>query len=254
MILAHHLLASLRTNADPEETLRRFYTTVIATIDGIAYTAGHFLGGYYLLENRINCHPNWINVRFEKIFNPVIGRALIQRPTLAKTRLSSPVYTDVDPYELLPGYSEENVEIILDILNDVSSFISKKLPSSKKLGQFIGDPSGVNKLYHSIWSNTLPTWHQLQPAPVTTPQDTRVITDKSYATTLRLYKSAPNFKSTLTLPPMILTKPCISSVHYPMTEKILSGHMNHLTNKHMSLPMFSGFNHTSRIPVLLIIQ
>lgn len=201
MIYAHNLLASLRTNADPEETLRRFYTTVITTVDGIEYTAAHFLGGYYLSDNRVNCHPNWINVRFEKIFNPVIGRALIQRPTLAKTRLSTPTWllqADVDPYELLTCYSEENVEILLDILTDVSSFISTELPSSKKLGQLIGEPYGVNILYHSIWSNTLPTWHQIPPAPMSTPQDTRIISDKAFSSHLRLYKSAPHFKSTLT--------------------------------------------------------
>lgn len=47
----------------------------------------------------------------------------------------------------------------------------------------------------------MPTWHQLFPAPPSTPQDNRIISDESFDSTLRLYKSAPFLKSNLTPPP-----------------------------------------------------
>lgn len=67
-------------------------------------------------------HSNWLNSRFEKIYNPVIGRALLQRPTLAKAQFVPSEYdleSAVDPYELLLGYSLENVEKLVEILTDV---------------------------------------------------------------------------------------------------------------------------------------
>lgn len=91
-ILAHHLLASVRSNADPEEVLRRFYATTILTVHTTNYTPGQFLGAYFNIAEHVTNHPNWLNSRFEKIFNPVIGQALAQRPTLAKTRLIPPRY------------------------------------------------------------------------------------------------------------------------------------------------------------------
>lgn len=204
MILAHNLLASLRTNADPEDTLRTFYSTTVLTIDNEHFTPAHFLGGYYLSNGRVTCHPNWLNTRFEKVYNPVIGRALIQRPTLAKTRLQSYEYDNpqsVDPYEFLLCYSEENIEVMFDLLSDISSFISKEIPSSRKLGQLLGEPSGVNILYHSIWSFVIPTWHSLPPAPASTPENTSTVTDKAYVTSIKYLSSAPIYKSSLVPPP-----------------------------------------------------
>ncbi|KAL3272087.1 hypothetical protein HHI36_022549 [Cryptolaemus montrouzieri] len=52
-ILAHHLLASTRTNVDPETILKTFYATTIVTVENVNYTPPHFLGGYY----DVNQHP-----------------------------------------------------------------------------------------------------------------------------------------------------------------------------------------------------
>jgi len=46
-ILAHHLLASSRTNAEPKTILRTFYATTILEIGNATYTPSNFLGGYF---------------------------------------------------------------------------------------------------------------------------------------------------------------------------------------------------------------
>lgn len=70
-ILAHNLLASLRTNSEPETILRIFYSTKILTIHETHYTPSDFIGGYFDHAQRPTSHINWLNTRFEKIFNPV---------------------------------------------------------------------------------------------------------------------------------------------------------------------------------------
>ncbi|KAG8227153.1 hypothetical protein J437_LFUL001697 [Ladona fulva] len=112
MILAHHLLASVRTNSEPETILRTFYAAPILTVNEVVYTPSHFLGAYFDINQRPTNHPNWLNSRFENVFNPVIGRALIQRPTLAKARMIPSAYDapeDIDPYEFLLAFSEDNI-------------------------------------------------------------------------------------------------------------------------------------------------
>lgn len=68
-------------------------------------------------------HPNWHTTGSEKIFNPVVCKALVQRPTLAETRLEPPNFADqvtLSPYDLLLCYSENNLEKIIEIITDVS--------------------------------------------------------------------------------------------------------------------------------------
>ncbi|KAK9871889.1 hypothetical protein WA026_015138 [Henosepilachna vigintioctopunctata] len=111
----------------------------------------NFLGGYFDANQRPHSHSNWLNSRFEKIFNPVIGRALLQRPTLAKVRLTPNEYDfteNVDPYEFLLCYSEDNLEKILELLTDVSSFFKEEAHAIKKLGQVLENSSRIVILYH----------------------------------------------------------------------------------------------------------
>lgn len=77
MILAHHLLASVRANSDPETILRTFHSTIVTRVDNVPYTPANYLGGYFDRDQRPTSHSNWLNSRFEKVFNPVIGRALL---------------------------------------------------------------------------------------------------------------------------------------------------------------------------------
>lgn len=152
-VLAHHLLASVRTNSDPETTFRTFYATTILTIQDRNYTPANFLGAYFDRNQRPTNHSNLINSRFENVFNPVIGRALLQRPTLAKIRVTAYETADqenVDPYEFLLCYSDDNIEKALEMLTDVSSFLNSEASTSKKLGQILGNSGGISIMYHSI--------------------------------------------------------------------------------------------------------
>lgn len=203
MILAHHLLASVRTNSDPEVILRTFYSTPIISILDESYTPANFLGGYFDRNQRPTSHSNWLNSRFEKIFNPVIGRALLQRPTLAKTRIQPFSYPDidnVDPYEFLLCYSDDNIEKIFEILTDVSSFLHTESSAPRKLGQILENSSGITIMYHSLWSATLPTCHSLSPPTVTSPLETDSLTDAAYSKYVKFMSPAPTFKSKLNPP------------------------------------------------------
>jgi len=46
-ILVHHILASTRSNADPETRLRTLYATTILEIGAEHYTPSNFIGGYF---------------------------------------------------------------------------------------------------------------------------------------------------------------------------------------------------------------
>lgn len=211
MILAHQIIASIRANADPAAVLRQFYATTVLTVGDEHFTPSQFIGGYYNAGNRCTSHPNWVNSRFEKIFNPVIGRALCQRPTLAKIRFVVPEYPhldSVDPYELLLCYSPDNIEKLLEILTDVSSFIKEEQPSTKTLGLTIDSSSGIAIMYHSLWSPTLPMCHLL-PVPPLGDDQPDVKTDTQFAALIRFLVQGPTFKSTLS-PPV----PEIDSVFY----------------------------------------
>lgn len=202
-ILAHHLLASSRTNAEPETILRTFYATTILEVGNTHFTPANFIGGYFDRLQRPTAHANWLNSRFEKIFNPVISRALIQRPTLAKTRLQSQHYNNaesVNPYEFLLCYSETNIEKILEIINDVSSFLKSESKATKVLSQTLENSTGINIMYHSIWTVTLPTFHTLPPPTVTAVQDSDEINDVAYARYIKFLQPAPEFKSKLPPP------------------------------------------------------
>lgn len=139
-ILAHNLLASTRSNADPETVLRIFYSTQILRNGDVTYIPANFLGGYFDRNARPTNHSNWLNFRFEKLFNPVIGRALIQRPTLAKTRLVPQFYPDMNAlnaYDFLLCYSESNIEKMFEIISYVSSFFKAEKCCQKVLSQVL---------------------------------------------------------------------------------------------------------------------
>ncbi|KAK9871897.1 hypothetical protein WA026_015146 [Henosepilachna vigintioctopunctata] len=96
LILAYHLLASIRTNSDPEEILLTFYATTILTMDDLTFTPANFFGAYLDRNQRPTNHINWIKSRFERVFHPVVGRVLLQRPTLAKIHMHPQEYDAMD--------------------------------------------------------------------------------------------------------------------------------------------------------------
>lgn len=203
-ILAHHLLASSRTNAEPETMLRTFYATNILQVGKTLYTPANFIGGYFDRLQRSTNHTNWINSRFEKIFNPVIGRALIQRTTLEKTRLQIQQFANaesVNPHDFLLCYSENNIEKILEIITDNSSFLKSESKATKMLSQLtLENSTSINIIDHSIWSTTLLTLHILPPPTVTCVQETDELNDRANARYIKFLQPAPEFKSKLPSP------------------------------------------------------
>lgn len=202
-ILAHNILANTRTNADPENILRTFYSTSILQIVEENYTPTNFIGGYFDRNARPTNHSNWLNSTFEKLFNPVIGRALIQRPTLVKARLVPPVYPDmntINAYDFLLCYSESNIEKLFEIITDVSSFFKAEKNCTKVLSQVLENATGINIMYHSLWSTTLPTWHKLPPPTVTSQNATEDINDVEYARLIKYMTPGPIYKSKLEPP------------------------------------------------------
>lgn len=88
MIIARNIIASLRTNQTPDDVLLAFYNTIVCHVAELPYTVSEMLGGWYRLDNANRLHPNWMNSAVEELFNPVVGRALTNRPSLAKIRVA----------------------------------------------------------------------------------------------------------------------------------------------------------------------
>lgn len=180
MIAAHNIIASLRTNQTPDEILRAFYSTLIATVNNINYHVTNLTGGWYRVIDNDHAHSNWINQAIEEIFNPVVGRALTNRPSLARIRINAPVIAQVEqvnPYAVLMGYSDANAPALSAMLSNISNYIKTANLGNKTLLQISGESSGITILSHSIEPPTLPTWHRLANAAA----DPTPRTDEQYA-------------------------------------------------------------------------
>lgn len=180
MLIAHNIIARVRGNAEPEDILRQFYQTVVTTIHNEDYTVAHFLGGYYRIGVLDYEHINWLNQAVEDLFNPIVGRALTNRPTLAKIRLTPvviPVGGHVNPYALLLNYNQESFAGMSGFIEALSNYHQDKKTGNKSLIQVGGQASGITIMSHSLEPPTLPTWHNLNPAAALT----TIRTDANYA-------------------------------------------------------------------------
>lgn len=101
----------------------------------------------------------------------------------------------VNPYDFFLCYSPQNVEKMFEILTDISGFLKKEGHATKLLSQVINDSTGINIMYHSIWSVTLPTCHFLPPPTVTDTHDT------DYAAYIKFLVPDSIFKSKMAGPP-----------------------------------------------------
>lgn len=84
--------------------------------------------------------------------------------------------------------------------SDISSFLKSKLKATKVLSQTLENSSGINIMYHSIWSATLPTHHLLPEVNASSPQETEDLNDASYAKYIRYLSPATVFRSKLPPP------------------------------------------------------
>lgn len=160
MIIAHNIIASLRKNQTPNEVLLGFYSTNVCQIAEVNNTVSEFLGGWHRLENSNRIHPNWINMAIEELFNPVVGRALTNRPSLAKIRVQ-PVnlgaIENCNPYSALFNMNADNLAALSAMVDNISKFTENAKLGSKTLLQISGDASGITCLSHSLEPPTLPT-------------------------------------------------------------------------------------------------
>lgn len=140
------------------------------------------LGGWYRLENTNHIHTNWINMAVEELFNPVVGRALTNRPSLAKIRVQPAnlgLAAACNPYSTLFNMSGDNLPALSAMMDILSRFNENAKLGSKTLQQLSGDASGITCLSHSLEPPTLPTRHKL---PVASSHDNlHQRTDEQYA-------------------------------------------------------------------------
>lgn len=164
MLAAHNLIAGLRQQLTPDEILAHFYATEVCQVANVHYSVANLLGGWYRLDNADRMHVNWLNQAVEEIFNPVVGRALTNRPSLARIRTTPVVYAEVpavNPYALLFGYSDDNTMPLTAMLENLSDFHRTSNSGKKTLLQLSGESTGITILSHSLEPPTLPTWHRL---------------------------------------------------------------------------------------------
>lgn len=114
--------------------------------------------------------------------NPVVGRALTNRLSLAKIRVQPAnlgAVAQCNPYSALFNMTGDNLAALSAMMDNVSKFTENAKLGSETLLQLIGDASGITCLSHSLEPPTLPTWHKL--ATATTADNLAQCTDEQYA-------------------------------------------------------------------------
>ena len=169
-IRAHHLVASTRSNRDPDDVLVDLYSTPLININDPTPTnpnrvhtmrIGNVFGTCYTHGNQAFTHTNWLNSKFEKVYNPVVGRALTQRPTFTRmptTPQSAQSYDEINPYIYALNCDDDNIATTSSLDLACSRFISSANIGSKQLGQISQLTQGITVLNYAIHSPTLPTW------------------------------------------------------------------------------------------------
>lgn len=185
ILAAHNCIATTRVhNPTPEAILAQFYRTIITTVNGVNYTVSNFIGGNYTFNQANYIHANWLNQAIEEIFNPIVGRALTNRPTLKKLNITSTFFNQanqINPYVLGLAYNEVNLQTLLNLIDNLSDFTYKQNKGTKTLLQLSGEAAGITIMSHSIEPPTLPTWHRFGTSEVI--PDSR--TDTQYAQDIR---------------------------------------------------------------------
>lgn len=163
MFAAHNCIATSRiNNPTPESVTLDFYNTTVTTVNGVHYTVANLIGGWYSTANQSYAHDNWLNTAVEEIFNPIVGRALTNRPTLKKLTVTPTAYNQADqinPYSYALAYSETNLQTLMHFIDNLSDFTKAAKRGTKTVLQLSAESSGITLLSHSLEPPTLPTWH-----------------------------------------------------------------------------------------------
>lgn len=202
----HHILASNRTNADPSIIMTKIYNSPLVTVANVVYTVGDLFGGPFQNDQQGEFHRNWFNTALEAFINPVVVRSLVQRPTFAKTPLTTEIVAqshEINGYDYLLGNPILNELILSAFLTDVSRFFRESFPGLRTLGDLLSTCTGLTLMTHSIEEFVLPTWHHLP--PVTLPADGKevslcLISDETYADYTHYRLPEEEFDGTLPFP------------------------------------------------------
>lgn len=154
---AHHLLASTRTNKDPDDVIDDLMSITLLNDGTRDYKISNYLGTWYNNQH----HVNFVNQDVLSFFNPLVGRALTQRPTFARIPLqpeSLPANHTGNVYTALLLASDENIGLATTMYSALSTFFESDAPSSPQLGSVLATLSGSLVLSCSIEPPTLPTW------------------------------------------------------------------------------------------------
>lgn len=192
-----------KTNSDPIIIMAKLYNCPVITTGDKTYTIGNLFGGPYSINNDTHIRNNWLNRALEGFINPVISRALLQRPTFAKTPCV--LYTADQP-QLVNGYQyllEDPIgnEFILHaMLTDIERFLFDSTLNLPLLGTLLSKTSGLTIATHAIESPNLPTWHGLPTINIPAKEENikfELQSDVAYATAIKFMNGAPSFTKTL---------------------------------------------------------
>jgi hypothetical protein len=201
----HNLLADMRNNVPVNEVLRQLYDTLVITVNNNEYHVTHFTGGNFLIGNQNHRAQHWIREIVEDLFCPAVGRAHIQRPTLARIDVTPQVIAETSPnfYDLMLSYNDEDYGRIANLIQRINCFYSSSDEiNSVPLSAVIEKAGGITILSHTIEELSFPTWHYF-PHPGQEMQAATAITTNTpaqIATRARLYQDAPVFNGNLPFP------------------------------------------------------
>nr|AGQ21570.1 coat protein [Botrytis cinerea partitivirus 1] len=153
----HHLLASTRTNKDPDDVIDDIMALPCLTYGSRDFTISNYLGTWYSSGH----HSNFVNQDFISFVNPIVGRTLSTRPTFARMPLMPEILADDNTgniYTALLFASDQNISLMNTVISAISTFIHTDQPSAPQLGSTAASLSGTLLLSHSIEPITVPTW------------------------------------------------------------------------------------------------
>jgi hypothetical protein len=185
---AHHLLATTNPRTDPDLYQDMVYELEIVDFSDQIFTVANYFGTRYEDE-----HSNWVNQDFEAFFNPLVGRALIQKPTFAKMDIATFTATSnatFDPYTFFLCADDASIFTTTTTIGSLSTFFHSIDSKSPKLGSILSSLSGILALSHSIEPPTLPTWTGIKPAKKLTGSS---ITDAEFAKNMSYLTRRPRF-------------------------------------------------------------
>lgn len=201
----HNLLADMRNNVPVNEVLRQLYDTLIITVNNNEYYCTHFLGGNFLVGNQNHRPTHWIRSVIEGMFSPAVGRAHVQRPTLARINVTPQVIAETSPnfYDLMLAYNPDDHGQNFTLISRLNQFYSSSSEiETISLAAVIEKAGGITILSHTLETLSTPTWHYLAHPMNAMTADTAITTNTpaQFAARTHLYDQAPVYNGNIPYP------------------------------------------------------